>query len=64
MQFSMEKMFPYYSLRTWREMYDLEDLGLNGMLILGCDTVNWVQLAQDRVQWQALVNPLTQSPLI
>jgi hypothetical protein len=24
---------------------------------VGCEDVNWIQLAQDNVQWQALVNP-------
>jgi hypothetical protein len=29
---------------------DLKDIGING--------VNWIQLAQDRVQWQAFVSTL------
>jgi hypothetical protein len=30
---------------------DLREIGING--------VNWIQLAQDRVQWQAFVNMVT-----
>jgi hypothetical protein len=39
-----------------------EDLGIGGRITLaylrdiGIDEVNWIQLAQDRVQWWAFVN--------
>jgi hypothetical protein len=33
-----------------------EDLGIGGRITLGIDVVNWIQLAQDKVQWWALVN--------
>jgi hypothetical protein len=40
----------------------LGDLGINGKIILNwiskikCDDVDWIHVAQDRVQWQAFVN--------
>jgi hypothetical protein len=37
-----------------------EDIGIGRRITLrwtfGIDGVNWIQLAQDRVQWQAFVN--------
>jgi hypothetical protein len=42
-----------------------EDLGVGGRITLrwalgetGMDGANWIQLAQDRVQWRAFVNTL------
>jgi hypothetical protein len=34
----------------WKDniMLDIREIGING--------ANWIQLAQDRVQWQAIVN--------
>jgi hypothetical protein len=40
----------------------LEDLSVGGMIILkwvlktGCEGVDWIQLAQDKVQWQTIGN--------
>jgi hypothetical protein len=40
----------------------LGDLGIDGKVIVrhlrktGCKGVDWIHLAQDRVQWQALVS--------
>jgi hypothetical protein len=34
-----------------------EDLGIGGRITeIGIDGVNWIQVAQDRVQWRAFVN--------
>jgi hypothetical protein len=29
---------------------------INGIKKIGCKVMNWIAMAQDRVQWQALVN--------
>jgi hypothetical protein len=33
-----------------------EDLDIGGRIGIGIDGINWIQLAQDRVQWGAYVN--------
>jgi hypothetical protein len=40
------------SKRSW------EDLGIGGRITLGINRANWIQLAQDRVQWRAFVNTI------
>jgi hypothetical protein len=46
-----------------RERYHLEYLDIDGRIILkidlqqvGCEGVDWIDLAQDRDRWRALVN--------
>jgi len=46
-----------------REETTWEDLGVGGRIIdlseIGIDGTNWIQLAQDRVQWRTFVNMVT-----
>jgi len=45
-----------------KRQYHLENIGIEGRIILkwnketGYKDMDWVPLAQDRVQWQAIVN--------
>jgi len=53
-----------FGWKTWREeITQSEDLGVDEKIILdrilretGCESVDWVHLAQDRDQWRAVVN--------
>jgi len=48
--------------KVLRVVYHLGDLDIDGRTILkrilwtGCKDVEWIYLAQDRIQWQAVVN--------
>jgi hypothetical protein len=39
-----------------KEIDQLEDQGINGSMGLGVEGVEWIHLAQDRDQWQAVMN--------
>jgi hypothetical protein len=59
-------MLTKYWLGNPKERYHLGDLDIHGSVVfkmdlkeIRCDGVNWIQLAQDKVQWLNLVNTVT-----
>jgi hypothetical protein len=58
----VDLLYQHY-VATLKERNHLEDLGVGGRTILKtdpeeikCESVHWIQLAQDRLQWRVLVN--------
>jgi len=53
---------------NWRERNDLEDLGMDGRVILNLNSrklvwdKNWIDLAQDRDRWNVLVKAAMDLP--
>jgi hypothetical protein len=54
-------------LENWKGKDNLEDEGIDGdnfktgFTKLGCENVCWIHVSQDIIQWQALVNMVTNS---
>jgi hypothetical protein len=61
----MREVFTGFCLGGPKVRDHWEDLGVGGgdntkmdLRDIGIDEANWIQLAQDRVQWQACVNTI------